>query len=370
LSGQPSDIDQLVRKTFEVKESFVLPDGEVEYQVAYGEGTKQKFALLKPQLASAGYRPELTGSREECVLTLRRPREVAKRLPRLPVLLALFALVSLVVFSLLQEIVYEQLVAGFPGYAVLFGFGGAIALMFGVHELAQRIASGRRDGGRSNSYLIPGIPFLPPFIPTYGFVSSQREPALNRDRLFDSIVVGPIAILILTTIVYAIGDLTAVQSTIVFQGSALANSTVSINPNAIQVAVDSVLGPFLPRIATGYIPVSPLADAATVGFVLVFIAFLPMATYDGGFLSALALGERTAKVVTYLSVFALLVLDTPTYWAIAIIVLLLAGRPYQIRLLDEVSGLSRSRKWFLAATIVIAFLCLPFPHNLGTLPLS
>jgi hypothetical protein len=369
LSGQSIDIDRLVRESFTVKESFALSDGEVEYQVACDAGTKQKFALLRSQLLSTPFRPQLTGTREECVLTLRRPQEAAKKLPRLPVLLALFALVSLVVFALLQQLVYEQLVPTLPGYLVFFGFGGSIAAMFGVHELARRIVSNRRDGGRSNTYLIPGVPFLPPFLPSYGFVSSQREPALNRDRLFDGVVAGPLAILLFAIVICVVGDLTAVQSSIVFQGSALANSTVSINPNAIQVTIDSLLGPLLPSIAQGYIQVSPLSDAATVGFVLVFLAFLPMATYDGGFLGALALGERPAKVVSYLSVFALLVLDTPTYWAIAVIVLLLAGRPYQVRLLDEVSGLSASRKWFFVASIIFAFLCLPFPHNLGTFAL-
>jgi len=131
-----------------------------------------------------------------------------------------------------------------------------------------------------------------------------------------------------------------------------------------------VLRPLLPTAAPGNVWVSPIADGATVGFILVFIGLLPMAFYDGGFLSSLVLPEGLARLASYLSVFALLILDTPTYWALAVVVLLLAGRPFQLRLRDEVSGLSASRKWVFAGAVVLAFLCLPFPHNLGTLPLG
>jgi len=369
LSTEPSDLEQSVRTRFSVKESFVLPGGEFEYQVAYDQGTKQKFAELEAELTTRGYRPELSGSRDECILTLRKVEAQAGRLSRLPVLLALFTVVSLVVFSLLQQEVYEQLVPSLPGYLVFFEFGATIAILMVAHELGQRLVARRRRAGHASSYLIPGIPFLPPFLPSFGFVSAQRSPALNRDALFDAVIAGPLAILALTIIVYAIGDTTAVQSAIVFRGSQLANTTVSINPNAIQMAVDAVLGPFLPSIANGHIAVSPIADGATVGFILVFIGLLPMASYDGGFLSSIAWGPRASRAISYLSVLALLVLDTPTYWALAVVVLLLAGRPYQLRLMDEVSELSHLRQWVFVGALVLAFLCLPVPHNVGTLPL-
>ena len=102
MSSQSGEMDLLVRRTFSVKESYVLPGGELEYQVTYDGGSTQKFAFLRSELGPLGYRPELTGTKEECVLTLRKSPEEAKRLPRLPVLLALFALVSLVALALLQ----------------------------------------------------------------------------------------------------------------------------------------------------------------------------------------------------------------------------------------------------------------------------
>jgi hypothetical protein len=228
----------------------------------------------------------------------------------------------------------------------------------------------RKDGGHARSYLIPSIPFLPPFLPSLGFAASQHEPALNRDRLFDTVIVGPLAMLGVAMVLYVVGDLSATQSAALVPGSQLANSTVSINSNAIQMGIDAVLRPLLPALAPGNVWVSPIADGATVGFILVFVGLLPMAFYDGGFLSSLVLPEGAARLGSYLSVLALLVLDTPTYWALAVVVLLLAGRPFQLRLRDEVSGLSATRRWVFLGAVVLAFLCLPLPHNLGTLPLS
>lgn len=369
MSGQASDLEQLVHGKFSVKESFLLPGGELEYQVVYNQETKAKFAELKAELAGKGYRPDLAGTKEECVLTLKKLEAPSTSRSRLPVLLALFTLASLVVFALLQQQVYEQLIPSLPGYSVFFEFGATIAILMGAHELAQRVVARRRDAGHSSSYLIPGIPFLPPFLPSLGFVTSQREPALNRDSLFDTVIVGPLAIFGLAVVMYALGELTSVQSSIPFAGSQLANTTVSINPSAIQMTVDSILAPLLPKAAAGYVLVSPMADGSTVGFILAFIGLLPMATYDGGFLSSIAWGIRPARVASYLSVFVVLVLDTPTYWALAVVVLLLAGRPYQLRLLDDVSELSPSRQWVFIGSIVLAFLCLPIPHNLGTFPL-
>jgi hypothetical protein len=308
------------------------------------------------------------------VLVVRKIQPSDRRRSRVPVLLALFTLASVVVFSLIQEIVYGELLPRLPGYIVIIGYCGSVAAVMAIHDFAQRYSARKRGGFQAVSYLIPGIPFITSFLPSLGFAASQREPALNRDRLFDTVVVGPVAILILAVLFYAVGDLTRTQSaiTLVAARAQLANSALTINtinPNALQIALDSALTTWLPSIAPGYVAISPLADGATVGFLLAFIGFLPMATYDGGFLSSLAWGSRAAKASSYLSVLALLAIDTPNYWALAIIALLLAGRPFQIKVSDDVSPLSVSRQWVLIGTLVLVFLCLPIPQNLATFQL-
>ena len=369
LSSQPSEVDQIVANKFTVKGTFVLPGGESEYQVAYDNESKQKFVELESELGAKGFRPEMTGTREECVMTVRKAGEASFPASRIPVLMALFTLASLVVFSLLQRLVYAQLIPTFPGYLVFFGFGLTVAALMAAHEFGQRYVSSKRKAGHASSYLLPWIPFLPPFIASLGFVGAQRESALNRDHLFDTVIAGPLAILILAVVLYSVGELTAVQSSIAFKASQVA---VSINSNAIQFAIDTALAPVLPRISAGHLLLSPISDAATVGFILAFIGLLPMASFDGGFLSNLAWGQRTARVLTYLSVLTLLVIDmgSASYWAIAIVALLLAGRPFRLKLLDEVSELSSSRRWMYVLALAAGFLALPFPHDLATLPLG
>ncbi|MDA4127200.1 MAG: hypothetical protein OK452_08390 [Thaumarchaeota archaeon] len=369
MSSEPTGLDQIVARKFAVKGSFALPGGESEYQVAYDNGSKQKFVELEAELTAKGFRPEMTGTKDDCVLTVRKWGGIPAPASRIPVLLALFTLASLVVFSLLQRLVYAQLIPSFPGYLVFFGFGVTVGVLLGAHEVGQTYVASRKRAGHANSYLLPWIPFLPPFIASLGFVSTQRESALNRDNLFDTVIAGPLAVLVLAVVLYSVGELTAVQSAIAFKASQVA---VSINSNAIQVAIDTALGPILPKVAEGHLLLSPISDAATVGFILAFIGLLPMASFDGGFLSNLAWGPRTARVATYLSVLTLLVVDmgAANYWAIAIVALLLAGRPFRLKLLDEVSGLSSSRRWVYLIALAAAFLALPFPHDLATLPLG
>jgi membrane-associated protease RseP (regulator of RpoE activity) len=287
-------------------------------------------------------------------------------------LLALLTIASLGVFSWLQTSVDEQLIPGFPTYLLFLGFGTSVGVLLGAHELGQRLAARKGQAGHTTSYVIPGVPLLTPFLPSLGFIGTSREPAVNRDRLFDVVIAGPLAIFVLAVVLYVIGVLSSVTSTVAFQNTQLANTTVSINPNAVQAGLDYLLGPLAHGTPAGFVQVSPIADGASFGFILVFICLLPMALFDGGLLASASWGDRGARVATYLSVLLLLVLDMnyATYWAVAIVALLLAGRPVRLKVLDEVSGLSTTRQWVFMGAIVLAFLCLPVPHSIATFPLS
>ena len=368
LSGQTGEIEQKVRNRFTVKKFFALPEGELEFEVAHDEGTKGNFSALSAELEPLGYRPELSGSKEECILVVRRTVPTNSSPSRITAILALFALVSIVVFGIAEAVNYEQFAPSVQPDFVLVSFSVGAALLVGSHEAGQRLMARRRRAGHANSYLLPWLPFLPP-APTLGFGATQREPAMNRDALFDTVIAGPLFLLALAIVIYAIGDITSVQSSLLYQWAHNGNASRLTNENALQAGLDLLLGPALPKAVAGALPVSPLADASTVGFILVFIGLLPMAFFDGGFLSAAAWTPKLARVGSYVSVLVLMVLDTPNYWGLAVLVLLFAGRPFQLKLLDEVSELSQKRKLAYLGAIVLAFLCLPFPHNIGTLPL-
>ena len=371
MSAQPSEIEQIVRSKFSVKEFFVLPEGELEFQIAYGTDTGAKFVQLDREVSAMGYRPELTGTKDECVLLVKKAAPPLGGRSRISVLMALLTVASLQVFSFLQASVDIQLVPGFPTYLLFFGFDVTVGSLLVVHELGQRLAARKGQAGHSTSFVIPGVPILTPFLPSLGFINTQRDPAVNKDRLFDVVIAGPLAIFVFAVLLYVIGVLTSVPSTVAFQNTQLVNSTVSINPNAVQTGLDYLLGPLMHSAPAGFVQVSPIADGASFGFILVFIGLLPMALFDGGLMASAAWGDRAARAATYLSVLLLLVLDMnyATYWAVAIVALLLAGRPVRLRLQDEVSGLSTSRQWVFVGCLVLAFLCLPVPHSIATFPL-
>jgi len=371
LSASPSEIEHLVRSKFSVKEYFALPEGELEFQVAYGPDTRAKFVQLDREVGAMGYRPELTGTMDECVLLVKKAAPSSGGRSRTSVLLALLTVASLQVFSFLQASVDVQLIPTFPTYLLFLGFDVTVGVVLVVHELGQRLAARRDQAGHSTSYVIPGVPILTPFLPSLGFINTQREPAVNKDRLFDVVIAGPLAIFVFAVLLYVIGVLTSVPSTVAFDKTQLVNSTVSINPNAVQTGLDYLLGPLVHSAPAGFVQVSPIADGASFGFILVFICLLPMALFDGGLLASTAWGERAARAATYLSVLLLLVLDMnyATYWAVAIVALLLAGRPVRLRLRDEVSELSTSRQWIFIGSLALAFLCLPVPHSIATFPL-
>ncbi len=338
--------------------------------MAYAQGSKVGFEELRRSLAPLGLTPWLTGNKEECVLTIRKSQPPAKRVSRIPLVLLLLSLVSVIAFSLLERTIYGKLAPDMGGLLVIFAYSLSITAVLAGHELGHRYSARRSRETPPTSYLIPGVPDVTSFLPAVGPLSTQKGPAVNRDRLFDVMVWGPLAALIVSLVLYAVGGLTSVSSSVPLNGNLIINPYISanqINPSVLQFLVDSV---FAPQVPSGYVQLSPVADGASAGFLLTFIGLLPMSSFDGGLLSVLAWGKRASRLGTYLGALALIALDSLNYWAVAIMVLLLAGRQADLQLLDEVSGISRRRRWAYGGAIVLAFLCVPIPKNILTVPLG
>lgn len=369
MSGQPSEVDSAVRSRFTVKDSFQLPDGEVEYTIDYGPGSKAAFLSLVQEVSPKGLTPWLTGSKEECTLTVRRTVAQPSTRSRVPLILAFLTLGSIVVFSLFERVFIEQFAPELSGSFVLLSYGIGVAAMLGVQEAGKRYMAMRSRSPSPVGYTLPGIPVITSFLPFLGFITSQRGAVVNRDRLFEIMLVGPLLTLGLAVAVYVVGDLTLVQSSVPLSGN-LSNSTIFINANLIQAGVDTALGPLLPKISPGFLPVSPLVDAATIGFVIAFVSLLPVASYPGGYLANLVWGPKKTRAASYLCVVLLILFDTPNYWALAIVALLLVGRPLQLQFLDEVSEVSPTKRWLLFAAIALALLSVPVPGKLASFPLT
>lgn len=376
MSGRLSDSSQsfeaAVTSKFTVNDRFMLPDGEMEFRVVYGPDSREKFVQLCAELGPAGFVPSLQGSPEDCSLIVRKRQEPKPVQSRIPVLLILLTLTSVIITSLLFEtVVYARYAPSVPGYAVFLGYVASMVAILGAFELGQRFVARREGMTPTTPYFIPGIPPLTAFLPSIGVISSQREPAVNRDSLYKVYLAGPIVALLVTVLLYAVSEFASAVSVVPMVGSQAANSNVTlINSNVVQVAIDSLAAPFTSQPPAGFLRLSPLADAATVGFLVVMINLLPMAVFNGGRIASTLFGQTVARIGTYASFLLLILVDTPNYWAIAIIVLLVGGRPPSTLVLDEVSGVSGSKKLIYLLMLLVALLCLPVPQSLGTLPLG
>ena len=373
MTETPPDFDSIVRAKFAVKDSFQLPDGEVEYRVEYGPESKENFRSLCTELRRKGFSPWLGGTRDDCTLVVRRWQAPRPSASAIPVLTALFTVASVGAFGILEVLIYANFAPMIPNYVVLLGYGACVLAILVAHELGHRYVSERRGSAAPVAYLIPGIPGITAFLPSLGFVSTQREPAVNRDALFDVTMAGPLVALAVTLVLYVLSSFVSVQSSQPLSGNQALNAYFSVglgNPGALQAAIDSALSPFLAHVAPGYFRLSPMNDAAAVGFALTFISLMPMSLFDGGFLASTVLGERGIRAATFLSVLALIVIDTPTYWAPALLTLLVAGRQQRIQLLDEVSRPARSKRVLFVLALILALLCLPIPQNLATFSLG
>ncbi len=344
----------------------------MEFSVAYGPDTKERFVKLCRELGASGFTPRLMGSEEDALLFVRKTQTAGKRRSRIPVILALLALGSVVVFGLLLGVIYQQYAPSVPGRSVTLLYGGAVMAVVAAHEFGHWCVSRRKGEAPPTPYLLPGIPGVTAALPMLGIISRQKGPAVNRDRFFDVILAGPLLGLVTALVLYVLGALLTVQSAVPLQSCQRVNDTETLCPSVIQMGLDTVVGPLMRQVSPGYSALSPLADGATVGLILTFVGLLPMTVFDGGHLSVLAWGPGASRVATFLSLILLISVDLPTYWALAFLALLLMNlsRDSEPQLLDEVSRISGTRKWLYLGALVLALLCMPLPQTIAGFPLG
>lgn len=367
MSAQPIDLEATVRSKFTVKDSFQLPDGEMEFSVEYRPDSRERFVELCRGLVASGFTPRLVGTERNALLFVRKAQTVRRQRSRVPVILALLTLGSVVAFGLFLGVIYQQYAPSVPAGFIILLYGAAVMAVMSAHELGHMYVSRRKGEAPPAPYFLPGIPGVTAALPTLGIISRQRGPAVNRNQFFDVILAGPLMGLTVSLVLYVLGGLVAVQSAVPLQSCQQFNGTETLCPSVIQVGLEAVVGPLLPRVASGYSVLSPLSDGATVGLILTFVGLLPMTSFDGGYLSNLAWGPGASKIATYLSVTLLILVDLPTYWALAVVVLLLmSSRPYSgPQLLDEVSPISETRRWLYLGALALALLCMPLPQTIA-----
>ncbi|HVP26537.1 MAG TPA: site-2 protease family protein [Candidatus Bathyarchaeia archaeon] len=230
----------------------------------------------------------------------------------------------------------------------------AIMTVLGAHEMGHKLIANKRGMEATPPYFIPGPPPVLGFlgVGTFGAVIMQKSLSPNKDALFDVGASGPL-----------IGFVVAVVAVVVgfpFSSYALFPKDASTLPTPLLFyVVEQFLSPLGPiphptgNLLLG-INLHPVAFAGWVGLIVTMLNLLPAAMLDGGHVARALVGDGARLVLTVLS---LAVLIISGYLPMALFVLFLAMYKHPGPL-DDVSGLSRSRKLLTAVLVVVFVLCL------------
>jgi membrane-associated protease RseP (regulator of RpoE activity) len=267
------------------------------------------FDKIRPRFESLGFTPQLERM---------DGRDVVTAMPGIVRAHESNPLINLVLFVL--TVASTFVTGGFygaeAGFNVLNGvlFTVSLLTILGAHELGHYFVARHYNAPVTLPYFIP-LPLISP-IGTMGAVIRLKAPFVNRKRLFDVGIAGPLAGLVFAIPILFIGLSTSpVGAAIVCPPGAGCQEGNSI---IYALAKYLVFGKFLPSGGEDVL-LSPVAWAAWVGLFVTALNLLPAGQLDGGHI-AFALFGRRARVVGWVVVAVLFVLALPS----------LIGFPYNL----------------------------------------
>ncbi|MFC7229587.1 site-2 protease family protein [Salinirubellus salinus] len=337
-----------------------VADGDVRY---YGEPLVERENVvqrLAPQFRERGYRVMLNYETGEYVLVATERSVGVDGVPWTNV-------------ALFLATVLTTLFAGSRWYGVdpladparlveAWPFAAAVLGVLAVHEFGHYALSRHHDVAASLPYFIP----LPNLLGTLGAVISMNDHIPDRDALFDIGVAGPLAGLVATVVVTAIGvSLPPVEVAQVAGGVTLGY------PLLIQ-GVAALLGE--PLVYGEGLSVNPVVVGGWVGAFVTFLNLLPVGQLDGAHVTKALVGDYLGAVQRAVPV-ALFGLAGYLYlfeggrsagvWAVWGFLTLLLGRAGSAEPLDD-TPVGTGRKLVGALTLVLGVLCFtPMPVVLG-----
>ncbi|NJE48717.1 site-2 protease family protein [Thermococcus sp. 9N3] len=251
---------------------------------------------------------------------------------------------------------------GLPGmrdpYLIALSFSVSVMAILGTHELGHKIAAAYHGVRATMPYFIP-FPFS--LIGTLGAVIRVKSPLPTRDAAIDLGVSGPIAGFLVSIPVTAIG----LKLSIVVPQSMVPQTEggVYFGTNLIFEALTKAVL----HIPDNYVIfLHPIAMAGWVGLLVTFLNLIPVAQLDGGHVLRAFIGERTHRIVTYVTAFVLIGMSYLwSGWFIWGLLVLLIGSAGNPGALDEVSPISKKRI-ALAILVAIIFILTATPRPIWT----
>lgn len=336
-------ITQIVTTEFQVEEAL-LDRGTPTYYLIWPQETKQTFLRLLKKLGETELVAFLKRQNNRVVLT------VTVKPPVKPSSVRIYW--GFFIATVVTTFITGYFSFGNTGLSPLASgtiYSAAILTVLGVHEMGHKVTANRKKVEATSPYFIPG----PPPLGTLGAVIMQKSLPPNRDALFDIGANGPIAGFIVALVFSIAGLMTLVPFNIPPGGGTLPLMPLSwvylLLPGLDRLGL-------IPATNSGY-ALNPIAWAGWAGMVVTMLNLLPAAMLDGGHVARSVASDRWRFVLTILSV-AVLVFSGPNFIIMAFLVVFMSLFRHPGPL-DDVSGLSRSRKLVTVALVVVFALSFP-----------
>jgi membrane-associated protease RseP (regulator of RpoE activity) len=244
---------------------------------------------IEDRFRAAGYDVEVTTELGDDVI---RARSRSRGLPTVNVVLFLATVLStLFVGAVGWYYVDPAALARDP--LLLFRawpFSAAVLGVLGIHELGHYAMSRRHGVSATLPYFIP----VPTIIGTMGAVIKLRGRMPDRRALFDIGVAGPIAGLLATVVVTAIG-LSMPPVSVPASLAEQSGQAIELADPPLLQGIAALLGEPL-AYADDRTAVNPVVVGGWVGMFVTFLNLLPVGQLDGGHMLRAMLGRRQATV--------------------------------------------------------------------------
>jgi Zn-dependent protease len=361
----------LVRRHFAVQQAWVQ-DGVPVFAVAGQDDLGPRFGSLRQDLLPLGALPLLHRSADRLLLSV-VPRPARVRWNGW-INVALFAATVLTTFltgyigsqrflSFLQQVPDAVIRAGYWPNPLVDGLTFSFALLgiLAVHELGHKVAARAHGIDASWPYFIPFPPvvFGALSIGTMGAVILTKEPAPDRNGLFDLGASGPLAGLVVAIPLLLIG----IERTVVLDLEAVLPHLATLPTFPFPWAVSGLLAWRFGHVPEAVFYTDPLTDAAMIGLFVTGINLLPASMLDGGHVVRALLSPRWHRVTSYAAVVLLALMGL---LPMALLLLLLLSRPHPGPA-NDVSAPSGSRALIGLLLLVVFLAALPL-HNLFLIP--
>ncbi|MEM1986051.1 MAG: site-2 protease family protein [Nitrososphaeria archaeon] len=351
------EITREVSQYFSVMESYIRADGSIEFKIFPTEDVKDKFLELWSSLKSKNYVPILR--KDEPYLTLYVTHFIERKGYSKKIAIILFAatMLSMLIDGWVRSISpIEQEIFKWNPIVITLLYAIAFIGILGLHELGHLFLSRRHKMASTLPYFIPGIPGTG--VPTFGAIIFATEPMANKDQQFDIGLAGPVFGFVAACVVSVFGVLSSVPMSLNEFNIRFGNQpVVFVDVPLIMNLMMFAFGIVSPSQSTVVI-LSPIAYAAWFGFLITFLNTLPAWQLDGGHMARSVLPEKWHRAATIISALIMALLG---FILMALLVLFFSYGQREIKPLDDVSPISKSRKVVYILILVMLILCAPIP---------